>query len=85
MQTLYTCLSGKGGRFAPFGMGERTHLLQLLQHLVVLPPQLRPLGKLILAARSVQVMSHLEVTLLELALVADLLRGAQRGRDVELP
>lgn len=59
------CVSAGGARFLRLSEGrKRTHLLQLLQHLVMLPPQLRPLGELVLAARSVQVTSHIEVTLL---------------------
>lgn len=67
------------GQCVYIGGGGRTHLLQLLQHLVVLPAQLRPLCELVLAARSIQVAPHIQVGLLQLALLADLGRGSRRG------
>lgn len=64
---------------------KRTHLLQLLQHLVMLAPQLRPPSELVLATRSGQVAPDFEVGLLQHALLADLLGRAQGGSSVEAP
>lgn len=54
---------------------ERTDLLQLLNNLIMLPPQLRPLRKLILTARSI----HLRAQLQELRLQDALFRCRFRG------
>lgn len=63
--------------------GERTALLQLFQQFIMLPPQLRPLRKLVLAAGRVHLRAHLQ----ELALQLPLLGGRLRRRevDVEIP
>ena len=58
---------------------RRTLLLELLNQLVVMPSQLGPLGKLILAAGSIQVSPGLEEILLELPLLGIVL--GQLGRE----
>ena len=50
-------------------VGLRTLLLQLVQQLVMMPPQLGPFCKLVLTARSVQVSAALEKLLLKLTLL----------------
>ena len=59
--------------------GLLTRLVQLFQQLVVRPPQLGPLGELILAAGRVELAADLEVLLLCLALLRELSR--QLGWD----
>ena len=66
-------------------MGVPTLLLQLIQQLVMLPPELGPLGELVLAARRVEVMANIQVFLLLLALVGELARERRREGEVEAP
>jgi hypothetical protein len=49
-----------------------TLLLQLLQQLVMLPAQLRPLGELVLAAGRIQVVADGQVFFLLLSLIGEL-------------
>lgn len=61
--------------------GLPTLLLQLIQQLVVLPAQLCPLGKLVLAARPRELQANREVFLLLPALIGKAL--GQRRREGE--
>lgn len=60
---------------------RRTLLLKLLEQLVVLSAQLRPLGKLVLAARGLELPLDLEVLCLHLALLGRRL-GRRDGEEV---
>ncbi len=51
----------------------------------MLPPELGPLGELVLAARRVEVMANIQVFLLLLALVGELARERRREGEVEAP
>lgn len=63
----------------------RTRLVKLLDELVVLATQLGPFGKLVLAARGVELTADLEVVGLEDSLLAGGLGGRDREEVDERP
>lgn len=67
---------GKG--WTSQGVLVRTLLLQLLQELVVLPPQLCPLGELVLAAGRIELQPQAEVLLLQLPILDGKFGGLDR-------
>jgi len=64
----------------------RTLLLQLIHQLVMLALQAGPLGKLVLAAGCVEVVSHLEVFFVLCALLGKVFgEWAAGDREIEAP
>lgn len=66
-------------------MEEPTCLLQLVQQLVMLAPQLRPLRELVLAARGVELTPGLEVLALLGALLGSRFRQGRREGCQDAP
>ncbi len=67
------------------GRRARTQPLELLELLVVLPAQPRPLGKLVLAAGGVQLAAELEVLALQRALLVGGIGSAGGDVLVDVP
>ena len=67
------------------GGQPRTRLLELLEQLVVLAAQLRPLRELVLAARRVELLADPEELRLRLLPLAQVPRGLRRQRQIQVP